>query len=121
MMNIFEDQRDPSFVNRNSLPSTAEGRLQGEVNVFLGVESDDERGNIDNLLPNTDVPLPDKNARMVDTLGESKLEHLQTNTLYEEIGSVTSFKFYLMLQLKKSLSLIYYLLIFTSVRLSISN
>merc|ERR1719334_5173 len=57
-----------------SRPSTAEGRLQGEVNVFLGVESDDERGNIDNLLPNTDVPLPDKNARMVDTLGESKLE-----------------------------------------------
>merc|ERR1719474_872892 len=68
-----------------SRPSTAEGRLQGEVDVFLGVESDDERGNIHHLLPNTDVPLPDENASMVNTLGESKLKHLSLEAPLQKV------------------------------------
>jgi hypothetical protein len=36
-----------------SRTTTAEGRGQGEVDVLLGVETDNERGNVDDLLANT--------------------------------------------------------------------
>ena len=44
--------------------------------MLLGVETDDERGNVDHLLPDTDVSLLDQNTGVVDGLGESKLENL---------------------------------------------
>lgn len=38
---------------------------------LLGVQSDNERGNVDHLLSDTDVPLPDENTGVVDRLGET--------------------------------------------------
>ena len=81
------------------------GRGEGEVNVFLGVETDDERWDVDNLLANTvwqkncqtklmlklrtenapDVPLPDQDTSVVDALGQSALEHLSLQPSLQEI------------------------------------
>ena len=38
---------------------------------LLRVQSDDERRNVDHLLSDTDVPLPDKDTGVVDGLGET--------------------------------------------------
>lgn len=65
--------------------ATTEGRVQGEVNVLLGVETDDERRNVDDLLANTDVPLADENTSVVDGLGETKLVDLGLETALQEI------------------------------------
>lgn len=40
-------------------------------NPLLRVQSDDEGWDVDNLLANSDVPLPDEDTGMVDGLGES--------------------------------------------------
>jgi len=47
-------------------PATAEGRLEGEVNVLLGVQTNNEGGYVHNLLPNSDVLLPDEKPGVVD-------------------------------------------------------
>ena len=39
---------------------------------LLGVQSDNERGNVDHLLSDTDVPLPDEDTGVVDGLGETR-------------------------------------------------
>lgn len=39
--------------------------------LLLRVESDDKRRNVDNLLADADVPLPDEDSGVVDRLGES--------------------------------------------------
>ena len=44
--------------------------------MLLGVETDNEGGDVDHLLPHTDVSLPDEDTGVVDGLGESKLENL---------------------------------------------
>lgn len=41
---------------------------------LLRVESDNERWDVDNLLANSDVPLPDEDSGVVDRLGESTQE-----------------------------------------------
>lgn len=56
--------------------------------MLLGVESDNERRNVDDLLANSDVPLPDENTSVVDGLGETELEHLGLQTPLEEILSL---------------------------------
>jgi len=38
---------------------------------LLRVQSDDKRGNVDHLLADTDVPLPDEDSGVVDGLGET--------------------------------------------------
>lgn len=83
----------------SSSSSTTEGRVQGVVNVsgpsardafatvwnryiLLGVKSDNERRDVDNLLADSDVPLPDEDTGVVDGLGESgcrQLKFLETS------------------------------------------
>merc|ERR1712002_1055710 len=54
--------------------STAVGRFKGEVDVLLRIEANDETGNIDQLLANSDVPLSDEDSGMVNGFGESQLK-----------------------------------------------
>ena len=65
--------------------STTEGRSKSKVDVLLRVETDDERGDVDNLLANTDVPLADEDTGVVDRLGEAELEHLGLETTLQEV------------------------------------
>merc|ERR1739842_18669 len=65
--------------------SSAEGRLEAEVNVLLRVQADDERGNVHNLLPDPDVPLFDEHSGVMDGLGESELEHLGLKPSLQEV------------------------------------
>jgi len=65
--------------------STAEWRAEGEVDVLLGVETDDEGGDVDDLLSNTDVSLADENTGVVDGLGETELVDAGLQTTLQEI------------------------------------
>lgn len=47
-----------------------EGGGESEVNVFLGVEMDDERRNVDDLFVDMDVMLVDKDMSVVDGFGQ---------------------------------------------------
>jgi len=53
--------------------------------VLLGVETDDERRNIDDLLANTDVALADEDTGVVDGLGKTKLVHAGLKAALHEI------------------------------------
>merc|ERR1739842_145878 len=70
--------------------SSAEGRLEAEVNVLLRVQADDERGNIHNLLPDPNVPLLDEHSGVMDGLGESELEHLGLKPSLQEVLNLES-------------------------------
>jgi hypothetical protein len=65
--------------------STTEWRAEGKVNVLLGVETDDERRNVDDLLANTDVSLTDENTGVVDGLGKTELVDTGLQTTLQEI------------------------------------
>lgn len=52
---------------------------------LLRVETDNERGNVDDLLSDTDVPLADQDTGVVDRLGESRLEDLGLEATLEEV------------------------------------
>merc|ERR550525_67148 len=68
-----------------SWSAASEWRLEAEVNVLLGIQTDNERWNVDNLLPDANVSLPDEDACVVDGLGESELEHLSLQTALQEV------------------------------------
>lgn len=68
--------------------ATTVRRGESVVDVLLGVESDNERRNVDDLLANSDVPLPDENTSVVNGLGETKLEYLGLQTPLEEVLSL---------------------------------
>ena len=53
--------------------------------MLLGVETDDERRNIDNLLANSDVALADENTSVVDRLGEAELVDAGLQAALQEI------------------------------------
>jgi hypothetical protein len=65
--------------------TAAKRRGQSEVNVLLGVETDDERGHVDNLLADTDVALTDKDTGVVNRLGEAKLVDAGLEATLQEI------------------------------------
>lgn len=65
--------------------ATTEGRGQGEVDVLLGVETDDERGHVDDLLADTDVALADEDTGVVDGLGETELVDTSLEATLKEI------------------------------------
>ena len=83
--------------------TTTVWRSERKVDVFLGVETDDERGDVDNLLANAkskvlvqrpspdseengpNVPLTDEDTGVVDRLGEATLEDLGLETTLQEI------------------------------------
>jgi hypothetical protein len=65
--------------------TATEGRGEGEVNVLLGVETDDERGHVDDLLADADVALADEDTGVVDGLGEAELVDASLETALKEI------------------------------------
>ena len=52
---------------------------------LLGVESDNERRNVDHLLADSDVPLSDQDSSVVDRLGQSALEDLGLQSSLHEV------------------------------------
>jgi len=65
--------------------TTTVGRGERKVNVLLAVETDDERGDVDDLLANADVALLDQDTGVVDRLGKTELEDLGLEAALEEI------------------------------------
>jgi len=65
--------------------STTVGRGKSEVDVLLGVEADNERRDVDNLLANADVTLTDQDTGVVDGLGQTDLEDLGLQATLQEI------------------------------------
>jgi hypothetical protein len=65
--------------------ATTEGRRESEVNVLLGVETNDERRNVDDLLADADVALTDENTSVVDRLGEAELVDAGLEAALKEI------------------------------------
>jgi hypothetical protein len=65
--------------------AAAEGRGESKVNVLLGVETDDERRNVDNLLADTDVALADEDTGVVDGLGKTELVDASLEAALQEI------------------------------------
>lgn len=65
--------------------ATTEGRGKGEVDVLLRVETDDERGHVDDLLADTDVALADEDTSVVDGLGETELVDTSLEATLKEI------------------------------------
>merc|ERR1711862_143016 len=78
-----------SFLGVHSLDatwgSTAVRRFEREVDVFLRVETNDETWDIHQLLANSDMPLSDEDAGVMDGLGETKFEDLRLQTALQEI------------------------------------
>jgi hypothetical protein len=68
-----------------SWASTTEWRGQSEVDVLLGVETDNERWDIDDLLADADVSLADENTGVMDGLGEAELVDAGLETALQEI------------------------------------
>ncbi|KAK1252573.1 hypothetical protein MKX08_003760 [Trichoderma sp. CBMAI-0020] len=58
---------------------------QGEVDVLLGVETDNEGGDIDDLLANTDVALANQDTGVVDGLGKTELVDTGLQAALQEI------------------------------------
>lgn len=65
--------------------ATTEWRVQSEVDVLLGVEADNERWNIDNLLADADVSLADEDTSVVNGLSKAKLVDASLKTALQEI------------------------------------
>lgn len=70
--------------------ATTEGRGKSKVDVLLGVETDDERGNVDDLLSDSDVTLADQNTGVVDRLGKTELPDTGLETALKEILDLKS-------------------------------
>lgn len=68
--------------------ATTEGRGERKVDVLLGVETDDERRNIDDLLADADVALTDQDTGVVDRLGEAELVDEGLEAALQEILSL---------------------------------
>jgi hypothetical protein len=65
--------------------TTTEGRGQGEVDVLLRVETDDERRDVHDLLADADVALTDQDTGVVDRLGEAELVDASLEAALEEV------------------------------------
>lgn len=65
--------------------STTEWGGLGEVNVLLGVQSNNERWDVDNLLTNSNVSLGDQDTGMVDRSGQTQLVNLGLQTSLQEV------------------------------------
>lgn len=59
--------------------------VRSKVNVLLGVQSDHEGWNIDNLLTNSNVSLGDQNSGVVDRSGQTQLENLGLQSSLQEV------------------------------------
>ena len=65
--------------------TTTEWRGQGEVDVLLGVETDDEGRDVDDLLADADVALADQDTGVVDGLGQTELVDTGLEATLQEI------------------------------------
>jgi hypothetical protein len=65
--------------------ATTERRSKSEVNVLLGVETNNERRNIDDLLADTDVALLDEDTSVVNGLGETELVDTGLEAALQEV------------------------------------
>lgn len=65
--------------------ATTEGRGESEVDVLLGVETDDEGWDVDDLLADSDVSLADQDTGVVDGLGKAELVDTGLETALKEI------------------------------------
>ena len=65
--------------------ATTERRRKSKVNVLLGVEADDERGYVDDLLANADVTLADENSSMVNGLCKTQLVDTRLEAALEKV------------------------------------
>ena len=54
--------------------------------MLLGVDTDHERRDIDDLLPDADVPLPDQDAGVVDGFSEAQFEDEGLEAALEDVG-----------------------------------
>lgn len=63
---------------------------KGKVNVFLGVEADDEGGDIDDLPANADVTLADENSSMVNGLCKTHLVDTRLEAALEKVFHLES-------------------------------
>lgn len=68
--------------------ASTEGRGERKVDVLLRVETDDERGNVDDLLADADVTLADQDTGVVDRLGETELVDAGLEAALQEILSL---------------------------------
>lgn len=66
-------------------PSTTQWRVEGEVNVLLGVQSNNKGWDVDDPLADTDVALADEDTSVVDRLGETELVDLGLETALQEV------------------------------------
>lgn len=73
-----------------SRATATEWRVQGEVNVLLRVETDDERRNVDNLLADTDMALTDEDTGVVNGLGKTQLVDTSLQATLQEILELKS-------------------------------
>lgn len=70
----------------NSTSSTTTvWRVWSEVNVLLGVQSNHERWNVDDLLTNSDVSLGDQDSSVVDRSSQTQLEDLGLQSSLQEV------------------------------------
>lgn len=53
--------------------------------MLLGIDTNHERRNINQLLPNADVTLPDEATSVMDRLGQSQLDHLSLETALQKV------------------------------------
>ena len=65
--------------------SATERRGKGEVDVLLGVKTDNERGNVHDLLADADVTLTDEDTGVVDGLGKTKLVDASLQATLQEV------------------------------------
>jgi len=65
--------------------ATAEWRVEGELNVRLGLHAHHERWHVHDLATDTDVTLTDQHTGVVDGLGESTLEDESLEATLHEV------------------------------------
>lgn len=65
--------------------ASAEGGGGGESDVLLGVNTDDKRRDVDELLGDSDVAATDEDTSVVDGLGHAALENLSLETALEQV------------------------------------
>jgi len=65
--------------------TTAEGRCEGEVDVFLRVKADHEGRHVYDLFADPNVALADENAGVVDRFGETELVDQCLEAAFQEI------------------------------------
>lgn len=65
--------------------ATSVRRVRSKVNVLLRVQSHHERGDVDNLLTNSNVSLGDQHSGVVDRSSKTQLEHLSLQSSLQEV------------------------------------